>query len=243
MRYLILLICLTLLAPLLPLARAEDKLPPHPDNPALPVLFHTTFSAPEDLKKFTFTDPAAWKLAEDKVSGDKALADKPANPPADKLAPVLSLFQQSKYKPAHRSPVNIAWINDLKVSEFVMEIRCRTTQKPIPNRDVCFFFGHADAAHFLYAHLAQKQSANHNDLFVVSAADRAPISTHRSEGTPWTEGYHIVKIIRTADTTKVYFDNQLMLATESKSLPTGGLGIGSFDDTANFAEITVWGKN
>ena len=42
--------------------------------------------------------------------------------------------------------------------------------------------------------------------------------------------------------TKVYFDGQLMLATDSKALPAGGLGVGSFDDIANFAEITVWGK-
>ncbi|HSI37218.1 MAG: hypothetical protein ACAI43_13675 [Phycisphaerae bacterium] len=217
---------LLILLALSPFARAADA--PAKTNADLPLLFHTTFASPDDLKKFTLTDPAAWKLVDDTVG--------------DQRRPVLSLTKQSAYKPPHRSPVNLALINDVKATTFIMEVRCKTTQKPIPNRDVCFAFGYAGPAQFCYAHLSQKTSANHNDLFVVDKKDRAPVSTKRSDGTPWTDGYHTVKVVRTADATAVYFDGNQMLATDSKALPTGQLGVGSFDDTANFAEITIWGK-
>jgi hypothetical protein len=32
------------------------------------------------------------------------------------------------------------------------------------------------------------------------------------------------------------------MTTDRKDLPVGKLGVGSFDDLGNFAEITVWGK-
>jgi hypothetical protein len=90
---------------------AEDvKTQPAKENQGLPLLFHEDFKSPDALKNFTFTDKDAWKLTDDDVDGAKR--------------PVLSLFQQSNYKPPVRSPVNLAWINDLKVSHFVLEARC-----------------------------------------------------------------------------------------------------------------------
>src|SRR5690349_19763552 len=87
-----------------------------PARAGKPPLFHEDFSAGDAaLKKFTFTDPAAWKIVKDKVG--------------DREQTVLALTQQSKYKPAVRSPVNQAWINDLKVSHFVMDVKVRSTQK------------------------------------------------------------------------------------------------------------------
>ena len=40
----------------------------------------------------------------------------------------------------------------------------------------------------------------------------------------------------------MYFDDKLLMTTDHKELPAGKLGVGSFDDIGNFAEITVWGK-
>jgi hypothetical protein len=202
---------------------------PAKENAGLPLLFHEDFKSEGALKKFTFTDKDAWKLTEDDVDGAKR--------------PVLSLFQQSNYKPPVRSPVNLAWINDLKVSHFVLEARCKSTQKPtVMNRDLCFAFGGLDPSHFLYAHMAAREDKIHNQIHLVDGKDRQPVTVQHAPKTPWDDKYHTVKITRDDTGVKAYFDGQLLLTTDNKNFPTGRLGVGSFDDIANFAEITVWAK-
>ena len=209
---------------LCPLAHAEDRAPAN-ENQSLPLLFHEDFKTPEAaLKHFTFTDPAAWKI----VTDDGRLA--------------LSLFQQSKYKPTVRSPVNVAWINDLAVTDFILEVRCKITREKIPHRDLCFFFGGVDATHFLYAHVAQEADAVHNQIHLVDGKDRAPVTTKRENGTPWDDAYHTITLTRLTGQTTVAFDGKTLMTTDRKDLPAGRVGVGSFDDFGNFAAITVWGK-
>ena len=202
---------------------------PATENQGLPLLFHEDLKSADALKKFSFTDKDAWKIIEDDVDGTKR--------------PVLALVQQSNYKPPVRSPVNLAWINDLKVSHFVLEARCKSTQKPtVMNRDLCFAFGGVDATHFLYAHLAAREDKIHNQIHLVDNKDREPVTVKHADKTPWDDKYHTIKITRDDTGVKAYFDGKLLLTTDNKSFPTGRLGFGSFDDIANFAEITVWGK-
>jgi hypothetical protein len=209
---------------------ADEKKEPAKENQGLPLLFDEDFkSGDAALKKFSFTDKAAWKLTEDDVDGAKR--------------PVLALVQQSAYKPLVRSPVNLAWINDLKVSHFVLEIRGKSTQKPtVVNRDLCFAFGGVDATHFLYAHLAAREDKIHNQIHLVDGKDREPVTVKHAENTPWDDKYHTIRITRDDTGVKAYFDGQLLLTTDRKDFPVGRLGFGSFDDVANFAQITVWGK-
>src|SRR5450432_290366 len=42
---------------------------------------------------------------------------------------VYSLFQQSDYKPPHRSPLNIALLKDVVVGDFVFETKVQSTVK------------------------------------------------------------------------------------------------------------------
>jgi hypothetical protein len=210
---------------------AEDtKTQPAKENQGLPLLFHDDFKSPApNTKLYTFTDKNAWKTVEDDVDGT--------------TRPVLALVQQSNYTPPVRSPGNLAWINDLKVSHFVLEIRGKSTQKPtVMNRDLCFAFGGVDATHFLYAHLAAREDKIHNQIHLVDNKDREPVTVKHADKTPWDDKYHTIKITRDDTGVKAYFDGQILLTTDRKDFPVGRLGFGSFDDIANFAEITVWGK-
>ena len=211
------------------IARGEEK-GPAKEKQGLPLLLHLDFgSGDAATKNLTFTDKSAWKIVEDDVNGKKQN--------------VLALVQQSDYKPPVRSPVNIAWINDLEVSNFVIEIKCRITKEKIPHRDLCFEFGGVDASHFLYAHMAQEEDKIHNQIHLVNGKDREPVTVKRSTGTPWDDKYHVVKITRDeSGAANVYFDDRLMMTTDRKDLPAGKLGFGSFDDIGNFAQVTVWGK-
>jgi hypothetical protein len=218
-----LVFCLLLSIP----ARSDDA--PAKENQSLPLLFHEDFKSPDDaLKRFTFTDKDAWKIVSDDVNGAKQN--------------VLSLVKQSNYKPPVRSPLNIAWINDLKVSHFILEARCRITTELIPHRDLCFFLAGVDASHMIYCHVAQQEDKIHNQIHLVDGKDREPITVKHAKGTPWDDKYHTVKITRDDTGVAVYFDGTLLMTTDRKELPTGKLGVGSFDDLGNIAEITVWGK-
>src|SRR5687768_16131147 len=67
------------------------------------LLHSQDFSNDSALKDFIFTDQKAWKIS-----------------PSQKTS-ALELAAQSDYKPAVRSPVNIALIADKKFGDFILE--------------------------------------------------------------------------------------------------------------------------
>jgi hypothetical protein len=195
------------------------------DDPKLPVVFQEDFS--KGATRWQPTDSAAWKVD----MKDKAAA--------------YHQFQNSKYKPPHRSPLNISLVKDLLVSDFVLEAKVLSTGKDGPHRDMCLFFNYQDPAHFYYVHIAKKADDNANQIFIVNAADRKKISTKSTDGTPWDDKWHHIKIVRTVADGKIeiYFDDMktpIMTATD-KTFTWGQVGIGSFDDSGYWQEVTVRG--
>jgi hypothetical protein len=72
------------------------------------------------------------------------------------------------------------------------------------------------------------------------------ITEKQAGGTPWTNGWHNVKVVRriAEGTIEVYFDdmqNPLMTARDN-TFTWGQVGIGTFDDHGNFDDIVVRGR-
>ena len=160
---------------------------------------------------------------------------------------VLSQFdKRSSYKPPHRSPYHIALAKDAVVGDFDLTVRVRSTHPSYGHRDACLFFGVQDAAHFYYVHLGQKTDAHANQIFIVNDAARTKISTATTDGTPWDDAWHTVRIVRrVADgTSEVYFDDMLKPAMTAKdtTFAWGQVGVGSFDDTADWDDVQLRGK-
>ena len=202
------------------LARADDAA----KDP--PLLFRDDFTKGAD--RWEPTDASAWKVIE------------------TKRGKVYSQFRQSKYEPPNRSPYNFSLVKDLIVADLLLEADVQSTVKDYPHRDVCLFFGYQDPAHFYYVHLAKKTDDHANQIFIVNNAPRKKISTKTSDGTPWTDGWHHVKVVRrVADGgIAVYFDDMktpVMTATD-KTFTWGQVGLGSFDDTGNWADVKVYGQ-
>lgn len=157
----------------------------------------------------------------------------------------LSQFQQSKYKPKHRSPFNYALVKGLIVGDFVLEAKVRSTVKDYGHRDVCLFFGWQGPERFYYAHLAKKADDHANQIFIVHDKPRVKISKTTTEGTNWTDGWHRVKLVRKVvdGTIEVYFDDMKkpVMTAADKTFTWGQVGVGSFDDTADWREIKVTG--
>ena len=204
---------------LLALARADDVA----KDP--PLLFSDDFTKGAD--RWEPTDANAWKVVE------------------TKKGKVYSQFRQSKYNPPHRSPFNFSLVKDLNVADLVLEARVQSTVKDYPHRDVCVFFGYQDSAHFYYVHLGKKTDDHANQIFIVNDEPRKKISTKTTDGTPWDDKWHHVKIVRTVKDggIAVYFDDMktpIMTATDT-TFVWGQVGLGSFDDSGTWDDVLVYG--
>ncbi len=198
---------------------------------ALPVVYRTDFEADDSLKDWEFTDPSAWGLDQMRINGQSNR--------------FLALFRQSQYNPPVRSPINIGLLKDHNVSDFVLQVRVRSTTQDYPHRDLCIFFGYQDPKHFYYVHIARRADPQAHSIFLVDGKPRRSIAKQRTDGFAWDQGWHTVRIERTvADGRIAVFIDQKrepIMVAEDKTFVWGRVGVGSFDDTGVFDDFVLRG--
>lgn len=160
---------------------------------------------------------------------------------------ILRVSGPSDFKPPHRSPLSTALIKDIVVGDFELTARVQSTAPNAgPHRDLCFFWGYQDPAHFYYVHLGGKADPHACQIFIVNDADRKMITVDQATGTPWTDGWHDVKIVRNVDTGTMaaYFDDMTkpLMTAEDKTFTWGQVGVGTFDDNGNFDDVVLRGE-
>jgi hypothetical protein len=203
---------------------------------ALPVILSEDFESGMDRWQTTDPDPAdsVWEII--------------AAPTKPGLAGnhVLRVTGASKYEPPYRSPLSIAWLKDVKVGEFEITARVQNTNPSGGNhRDLCFFWGRQSPAEFYYVHFGAKADPHACQIFIVNNDKRTMITKDQAEGTPWTDGWHNVKITRGADgTMKAYFDDMTkpLMTAQDTTFGAGQIGIGTFDDSGNFDDFVLRGR-
>jgi alkaline phosphatase D len=203
----------------LPVPQAET------DASSLPLVYSDDFS--RGSGNWARTDESAWRVF-----------------PQDGN-PVYSLHRQSNYRPTYRSPLNYSLVKDTVVGDFELQVRVLTTQRNYGHRSMCLFFGYQDPDHFYYVHLGQEMDDHANQIFIVNEAPRVKISKTTTDGTPWDEKWHEVKIVRKVDSglIEVYWDdlhNPVMTAVD-KTFSWGQVGLGSFDDVGNWDDFRLRG--
>ncbi|MDP7016961.1 MAG: alpha/beta hydrolase [Pirellulaceae bacterium] len=210
------------------LREMRDFLTAYIKQPALNYVTHEDFDG--DAARWEPTDAAAWRLVKSKGRHGRSY---------------YSLHKKrSDYQPAVRSPLNISWLKDAPVGDFVLEVDARSTHKPYGHQDLCLFFGRQDASHFYYVHIGRQADAHANSIFLVNGEPRVSIAATRTDGTDWSRGWHRIRIRREVSTglIEVYFDDMrkpVMRATD-KTFGVGRIGIGSFDDTGDFDALRLW---
>ncbi|MBI4663892.1 MAG: hypothetical protein HY735_34250 [Verrucomicrobia bacterium] len=205
--------------------RQQTKLP-LPDGYTL--LYQQSFDEAPALRDFVMTDPAAWKYSREEKGG------------------ALELVTQSKYKPAVRSPVNIALIADKVFHDFVLEADFIQTGREYGHRDMCIFFGVTSPSRFYYVHIATAADPNAHNVYIVNDKPRTNIAKETTKGVNWgLNQWHKVRVARnTSDgTIKVYFDDMAkpIMIAEDRTFAAGHIGFGSFDDTGKMDNIRIWG--
>jgi hypothetical protein len=206
-----------------PIAAAESS---------LPVLVEEDFEHGMDRWETSDPDPAdsVWKIIEIGAPGNHA----------------LRVSGASQYEPPYRSPLSIAWLKDVEVGDFELTARVENTNPSGgAHRDLCFFWGRQDESHFYYVHFGQKADPHACQIFIVNGAPRTMITVDQAEGTPWTDGWHQVKIVRRlADgTIEAYFDDMTkpLMTARDTTFGAGQIGIGTFDDSGNFDDLVLRG--
>ncbi|MGI9515967.1 MAG: hypothetical protein ACR2NP_02880 [Pirellulaceae bacterium] len=185
-----------------------------------PVVFQSDFSRIN--RAWESLDPDSWKVEDGR----------------------LQLFQKaSDYSPPFRSPLHITLLRTPSVADFVMDVRVRSTHEHYNHRDVCLFFGYQDPSRYYYVHLGQQTDPRANQIFIVNEADRTKISLTTTEGTPWDEDWHHVRLVRDSRSgdIRVYFDDMQtpVMTANDRTFVTGRVGLGSFDDTADFDDLSI----
>ncbi|MFK7767924.1 MAG: hypothetical protein AB8B55_11940 [Mariniblastus sp.] len=154
--------------------------------------------------------------------------------------------KKSEYKPPFRSPFHMALLKEKTVTDFQLDVRVHSTHKDYPHRDACLFFGYQNPSQFYYVHLGKKGDDHANQIFIVNKAARTKISLTTTVGTPWTDNWHNVRITRNIESgdIKVYFDDMdtAAMTANDKTFTWGQVGMGTFDDTADFDDFKLTGK-
>jgi hypothetical protein len=193
----------------------------------LPVVYQTNFSDADTGDRWELSDDA-WSLTNKNSESALRLLRSPSN-----------------FVPKFRSPTHLALLRNVQVTEFQFDVRVRSTREDYDHRDVCFYFGYQSPTQYYYAHLAKKADDRANQVFIVNDADRAKISDKTTDGTAWDDKWHQVRITRNSDDEiAVFFDDMSspIMTAKNDALKCGRVGVGSFDDTAEFTEITLRGN-
>ena len=197
------------------------------DGKQLELKFSDDFES--GFERWTTTDPKNWKLNTEGKSGQS-----------------FGLIERfSKYKPAVRSPHNLALIKDLKLDDFVFTFDVRNPKDTGNHRDCCVFFGYQNPKQFYYAHLGKKPDQASGQIMIVNEKPRAPLTENKDQ-IRWTDNWHKIKVTRNSDNgeIKIYFDNMTSpcMQIKDKTFGKGQFGIGSFDDINHFDNVRVYGN-
>lgn len=200
--------------------------PPEPGKSSeWQVALWTQFAQPADRAAWKPVDDG-WSFVDDGPRGFMRLGKKASN-----------------YQPKFRSPTHLSLLEGLEPASFELDVRLRSTEPDYGHRDACLFFGWQSPERYYYAHLAKEMDERANQIFVVNQADRSRISTTTTAGTPWDDQWHWVRLRRDADqgAIEVFFDDMtkpVMTATD-RTFGAGRIGVGSFDDRIDVAEVIV----
>ena len=199
------------------------------------LLLYEDFTTGGSLDGFTFSDNEAWSygMDEESVAGEGGLPRS-----------YMALHQASQFKPPHRSPLSYALVKDLTLTDFELQFEVAQTGRNYAHRDLCFFFGYVDEAHYYYVHLATKPDPNAHNVFLVDGAARRPLCPVPEAGVDWGNPgqWHTVRLIRKGAEghLQVFFDGDMTHEIADATLPEGRIGFGSFDDTGRIRQLLVW---
>jgi hypothetical protein len=143
-----------------------------------------------------------------------------------------------------RRPAALAILKSAPFADLTFSAEVRSTAPvDLDVRDVQLIVGYQSPTQFYYVHLGRKTDPVHNGIFLVNNADRKRIDEPTSRPRLVDQAWHRVRLERdvTAGTIRVFVDDDPApaLSAVDRTLTSGRVGVGSFDETGEFRALHV----
>lgn len=140
-----------------------------------------------------------------------------------------------------RRPLQFARLRNVNVGSFDLSVRTRRE-----GRSMIIVFNYVDTLHFYYTHVSMDRGTVqpvHNGIFLVDGGPRRRIAgTEAQPALPDTH-WHTIRVVRNAQTglIEVYSDVQKkpLFSVIDHHFTCGQVGLGSFDETGDFADFKL----
>lgn len=145
-----------------------------------------------------------------------------------------------------RRPAALAILKSPAFGRVTLEAEIRSTAPPdLKVRDLLLIVGYESPTRFYYVHLSGVTDGVHNGIFLVADADRRRIDDGKGEPQLKDQAWHRARVERDSSTGRidVFVDGSAkpVLQATDTTIPSGRVGLGSFDETGEFRGITVKG--
>jgi len=138
-----------------------------------------------------------------------------------------------------RRPMQFALLKGVEVGGFTFQARVRRE-----GRSMLMVFNYVDTLHFYYAHLSVDtgtQQPVHNGIFLVDGAPRRRIAGTEAAPVLPDKNWHRVRVQRDVNSgsIEVFVDDepQPRFSVIDRTFTCGQVGLGSFDETGDFADV------
>lgn len=181
--------------------------------------------ASDALSRFTLDGSGTWEIK------DKMLVLTKAGTPGGPI----------------RRPAALAVLKSEPLTMATVQVEMRSTApEDVKNRDLEIIFGYESPSRFYYVHLAGITDPNHNGIFLVDNKDRRRIDDGTTPPLLKDREWHRVRLERDGASGRIdiFVDGsqQPVLRATDITIPSGRVGLGSFDDTGEFRALSVSGS-
>ena len=140
-----------------------------------------------------------------------------------------------------RRPLQYALLKGVNMGSFELTTRVRRE-----GRSMLIVFNYVDTLHFYYTHLSQDrgtEQAVHNGIFLVNGAPRVRVAGLEAPPALPDRNWHRVRVLRdvSSGAVKIFMDEnqEPIFSWNDKTFRCGQVGLGSFDETGDFADVKL----
>ena len=193
-------------------------------GPEKPFTARLDFATADSLSKLTLDGSGTWEVK------DRMLVLTKAGTPAGPI----------------RRPSALAVLKSDPLVRATVQVEMRSTApEEVKNRDLEIIFGYESPSRFYYVHLAGITDPNHNGIFLVDNKDRRRIDDGTAPPQLKDKEWHRARLERDGSIGRIeiFVDDSkgpVLKATDT-TIPSGRVGLGSFDDTGEFRNFSVAG--